>query len=123
VGVRTLTEYIGKLKGPRSQIVNDLRRLIKKTVPGVQESIKWAQPVYEKNGPFCYISAHTDHIQLGFWRGAELDDPGKLLVGSDGQMRHVEIMAEQVVPEEALQKLIRDAASLNEEKGNPVTGG
>src|SRR5579872_1833309 len=40
---------------------------------------------------FCYVAAATNHVNLGFNRGAELRDPHGLLKGTGTQMRHIQI--------------------------------
>src|SRR6476620_7432802 len=38
---------------------------------------------------FGYVNAFRDHVNVGFFRGAEIDDPGGLLEGTGKLMRHV----------------------------------
>src|SRR4029078_9428101 len=38
---------------------------------------------------FAYVNAFTAHVNVGFFRGAELADPGHLLEGTGKFMRHV----------------------------------
>ena len=46
----------------------------------------------EKNTEgYAYIMPHAKWINLGFFRGAALPDPGKLLEGAGAAMRHVKI--------------------------------
>lgn len=40
---------------------------------------------------FCFVTSHTNHVNLMFNRGAELSDPHNLLKGSGTQMRHIHI--------------------------------
>jgi hypothetical protein len=40
---------------------------------------------------FCFVTSHTNHVNLMFNRGAELGDPHNLLKGSGTQMRHIHI--------------------------------
>ena len=42
-----------------------------------------------KRGAFCYIAAYAGHVNLGFYRGAELPDPHGALKGTGKQMRHI----------------------------------
>jgi hypothetical protein len=122
MGVHSVSSYVMKLRGPRSDIVKELREIIRKAAPDAQESYKWAQPVYEQNGPFCYISAHSDHIAVGFWRGGEIKAPEGLLVG-DGKMRHLKIASMEEIKPKVIEKLVKIAVALNIKKGNPVLGG
>lgn len=123
MSVKNVTEYIEKLKGPRAKIVDVLRKILKKVAPDSTESFKWAQPVYDDHGPFCYISAHSDHVELGFWRGSELQDPKGLLSGEGEKMRGLKIYSIKQIKEiepKSIAQLIRQAIKLNREKGNPV---
>ena len=41
--------------------------------------------------PFGYVNAFRAHVNVGFYFGAELPDPGGLLEGTGKRMRHVKI--------------------------------
>lgn len=58
---------------------------------------------------FAYVNAFRDHVNVGFFRGAEIDDPASLLEGSGKLMRHVKLRPERVVDESVLTKLIETA--------------
>lgn len=56
--------------------------------------------------PFAYVAAYRAHVNVGFFQGASLPDPSRLLEGSGKRMRHVKVKPEQPFPEAALSKLI-----------------
>jgi hypothetical protein len=58
---------------------------------------------------FAYANAFTAHVNVGFFRGAELADPDRLLEGTGKFMRHVKLRPGQRVNDAALRKLIRAA--------------
>jgi hypothetical protein len=58
---------------------------------------------------FAYVNAFTSHVNVGFFRGAELSDPERLLVGTGKVMRHVKLSPEVNVDAAALRKLIETA--------------
>jgi hypothetical protein len=58
---------------------------------------------------FAYVNAFRDHVNVGFFRGAEMDDPAGLLEGTGKLMRHVKLRPEHDVDETALTKLIETA--------------
>jgi hypothetical protein len=58
---------------------------------------------------FGYVNAFRAHVNVGFFRGAELADPDSLLQGTGKYMRHVKLRPESGVDAAALEKLI-DAA-------------
>ncbi|MFY0662257.1 MAG: hypothetical protein JXR15_17315 [Shimia sp.] len=40
---------------------------------------------------YCYILLHSDWVNLGFYKGAELPDPTGLLQGTGAKMRHIKM--------------------------------
>jgi len=58
---------------------------------------------------FAYANAFKAHVNVGFFRGAELADPDRLLEGTGKFMRHVKLRPGVPVNEAALRKLIRAA--------------
>ena len=58
---------------------------------------------------FGYVNAFTAHVNVGFFRGAELADPGHLLEGTGRFMRHVKLRPESDVDATALATLVRSA--------------
>lgn len=59
--------------------------------------------------PFAYVNVFTAHMNLGFYRGAELRDPKRLLQGSGKSMRHVKLSPGSAIDAEALRGLIEAA--------------
>jgi len=57
---------------------------------------------------FGYVNAFTAHVNVGFFRGAELADPSELLEGSGKLMRHVKLGPDRVVDASALNELIEN---------------
>ena len=55
---------------------------------------------------FGYVDAFRAHVNVGFFHGAALDDPGGLLEGTGKRMRHVKVRWGQPVNTEALSALI-----------------
>lgn len=55
---------------------------------------------------FGYVNAFTAHVNVGFFRGAEIADPAGLLEGTGRFMRHVKIRPERVIDGRELQALI-----------------
>ena len=59
-----------------------------------------------EDAAFAYTSVHAAHVNLGFYRGAELPDPDGLLQGTGKRIRHVKLPAGEAVDEDALEALI-----------------
>lgn len=62
--------------------------------------------------PFAYVDVFTAHVNVGFFRGAALPDPARLLQGSGKYMRHVKLRPGSGSHTAALRKLV-DAAYLD----------
>lgn len=58
---------------------------------------------------FGYVNAYRDHVNVGFFFGAFLDDPAHLLEGTGKRMRHVKLWPGRETDSKALAALI-DAA-------------
>ncbi len=58
---------------------------------------------------FGYVNAFTDHVNVGFFYGALLDDPARLLEGTGKRMRHVKLWPGREVNVAALTRLIEAA--------------
>jgi hypothetical protein len=58
---------------------------------------------------FAYVNAFKAHVNVGFFRGAELADPEGLLEGTGKFMRHVKLRPERDVAATPLLKLIETA--------------
>jgi hypothetical protein len=58
---------------------------------------------------FGYVNAFKDHVNVGFFLGAILPDPSKLLEGDGRFMRHVKVRADVAADEAALRALIISA--------------
>lgn len=58
---------------------------------------------------FGYVNAFRNHASVGFFRGAALPDPARILTGGGKRMRHVKLGPGRDVDDEALGALIRAA--------------
>ena len=58
---------------------------------------------------FAYVNAFRAHVNVGFFRGAEIADPESLLEGTGRFMRHVKLGPERDVDAAALRRLIETA--------------
>jgi hypothetical protein len=61
------------------------------------------------DAPFAYVNVFTSHVNVGFFHGASLPDPGHLLLGTGRFMRHVKLRPGEPAPSAALHRLIQAA--------------
>ncbi len=62
-----------------------------------------------EDAAFAYVNAFKGHVNVGFFRGAEIADPENLLEGNGKFMRHVKLSPGCKVNAKALKKLIETA--------------
>ena len=58
---------------------------------------------------FAYVNAFKAHVNVGFFRGAQLEDPTGLLEGTGKYMRHVKLRPDSNINTTALIRLIESA--------------
>jgi hypothetical protein len=63
------------------------------------------------DAPFGYVNVFTSHVNVGFFHGAALPDPGRLLQGTGKFMRHVKLRPGTAINAAALSTLIDTAYS------------
>jgi len=63
------------------------------------------------DAPFGYVNVFTSHVNVGFFHGAALPDPARLLQGTGKFMRHVKLRPETATNSAALGGLIEAAYS------------
>jgi hypothetical protein len=59
--------------------------------------------------PFAYVNVFTSHMNVGFFQGASLPDPVRLLQGEGKYMRHVKLKPGVPVNSAGIRKLIEVA--------------
>lgn len=72
---------------------------------------------------FLHVAAYAGHVNLGFNRGAELDDPTGLLRGSGAVIRHVRLQTADDLRRPGLDALLEAAVDqgLARAEGPPAT--
>jgi hypothetical protein len=61
------------------------------------------------DAPFSYVNVFTSHVNVGFFQGASLPDPARLLQGNGKFMRHVKLRPGWAANATALSRLIEMA--------------
>lgn len=62
-----------------------------------------------EDAAFAYVNAFKNHVNVGFFRGAEIADPAGLLEGTGRRMRHAKIGPGHSVDAAALSRLVETA--------------
>lgn len=109
-------EAISGSKREVEKIARGLRNLIIDIYPKVVE-VPWPKQkiIGYGVGPkkmsehFCYLAAQREYVNLGFYYGVDLPDPGGLLEGTGKKLRHIKVKEIGMVNEPAIRNILRDS--------------
>ena len=106
---------------PMQSLYRDIRRLVLQACPTCNELLYHTHAlssVYSLSDKvkhaFCHIPVYSNHINLGFNMGADLDDPDGIMSGSGKKIRHVSIRDSSDLSHPAIVRLLDDAVLLAE---------
>lgn len=107
--------YISQIPADKKPIAEALRAVIRKSALRLTECVKWDHPCYFFHGPVCFFDYTRSGVNLGFFRGKELEDPARLLTGSGNGYKHIKIRTLEDLQEnqELISAMIREAVELN----------
>ncbi len=101
----------------RTEIVERLKTLALSVVPDAACIEKYGGIVFERipgvtETQFCGIFAYQKHVSLEFTNGAQLDDPGRILVGKGKKRRHIKITKQSDIVEKRCEEFLLQACDL-----------
>lgn len=116
-----LSALIAKYAPAHLQLVSAVRRSLRKRLPTANEVVyeyrAWIVISYSPSEHgyegVLAIRADADGVKLYFNRGKELPDPEKLLRGSGGQMRSIDVAGMSTLARPAVARLIDEAIARN----------
>ena len=108
---KTLEEITAKLDAKQKKIAENLRSLVRETLAEALETVKWGNITYLYDGQdLAWIIFYEDHVDFGFFRGAELQS--ELLEGTGKNLRHIKIPNGGEVPTGEIGRLLIEATKL-----------
>jgi hypothetical protein len=110
-------QFITEQPASRREVMTVLRAWIMDLGTHTAEKISHQIPYFSFYGPICYLNPVEDGVEFGFTRGYELSDEQKILEAKG--RKHVKSVtfysiAELEENEEAIRRLLNEAAILNE---------
>jgi hypothetical protein len=120
-----LLSYLAPYDPHIAKLTLALRELVLEEAPEAIESIVKSYAVSIgfsftgkpiKDG-FCHVVAYSSHVNLGFNRGAQLPDPGKILEGKGKAIRHITIHNQRELERPILRRYLQAAI---EQVGKPA---
>jgi hypothetical protein len=77
-------------------------------------------PTDKAGDVFCSIAVFSDHVNFGFNRGVDIDDPGNMLLGAGSQYRYIKVKDKEDFPEWYIKQLLEDAYQNSISRMKPV---
>ncbi len=97
--------YIDKHESPQKEILQELRKIFRETLPNCKEEMRWGVATF-RDGKF-YIAAIKNRVHVGFAITGLSDDEMSLLEGNGKTMRHIKILTVDKIDKTSLVKLIK----------------
>ena len=101
--------YFAEQPPEKRVLLEKLRALVAKGVPGADATIKWGVPFYQKNGKnVCAISAFKEHVGINFFAPPSvLVDPKKKLEGGGKSMRMLKVRSASDIDSASIQRWLK----------------
>ncbi len=112
--------YVAKLRGWRKELVVSLRAAAGGAA-AFEQTIKWCNIVFIKNGPAIVIRAEEERVLLSFFRGKRLTkiEP-RLKPSGKYELATIEFKKGDTLDPAVTARLAREAAALNAKLGDPT---
>jgi hypothetical protein len=108
-----IEKYIAKLPADIQHICRKLYLIAQAQMPEAHEIIYHGAICFTispaKFSPYVYIAPQEKWVNLGFFFGAGLPDPKKILVGKGVRMRHIKVRNEMEADNPAIQGILKAA--------------
>jgi hypothetical protein len=102
-----IDQWMKEHRGELGAIAQEWFELMRKCGDEVRELLHDGCPVTcLGDAPFGYVNVFTSHVNVGFFHGASLPDPARLLQGDGKCMRHVKLRPGTPTNAAALSRLI-----------------
>ena len=122
-----LTQLLEQYDESLVELFLDLRNCILELYPDSNELIYHTHAIStvfslskQLKHAFCHIPIYSNHLNLGFNKGALLPDPSKLLKGTGKLIRHIPIQDRVDYRNEPVQSLILMAIEVDKEQLDPT---
>ena len=96
--------YIEKQKSPQKEILKEVRKVFRDTLPNCKEEMRWGAITFAA-GKF-YIAAMKNRVHVGFAITGLSENEIGLFEGKGKTMRHIKIPTLESIDENRLVKLI-----------------
>lgn len=112
-GTKKLEAVFAALPPEQRAIADALRRAIRAEGPALVEDVKWNSPAWGGQKLVLCLMVFDTHLNLGFYRGAELAKRHPSIEGTGKSIRHIKIHGAADAKLASVRAAIRDAIELD----------
>jgi uncharacterized protein YdhG (YjbR/CyaY superfamily) len=113
---RDIDEYIAGFPGDVQEILEKIRRTIRKAAPDAEETIKYSMPTFTLNGNLVHFAAYKKHIGLyPVPRGAE--EFKNRLSAYEGEKSTVRLPLDKPIPTALISDIVKFLVKRNLKTG------
>ncbi len=115
---KDVDDYISNAPSEARPHLEELRKIMKSTIPDIQEGISWNVPFYKYEGQVGGFDAFKNHASFGPWCD-EIDPEVRNALEEKGYTvlkRTIQIRYDQKVPATEIKKILKEIAKNNEVK-------
>ena len=117
----SVDEYIAKQAEEARSILEELREIIKSTIPQVEEEILWGYPFYKYHGILAGITAYKKHVSFQIADSLQIKDRKTLEEkGYTLGEKRIQIGFDQKVPTTEIKQMLKTQAKMNEAKKGKI---
>lgn len=103
----TIDEYLNELSEPEKKELSRLRKIIKREVPEVEESISYEMPAFKYKGkPLIYFAAFKNHLSI-FPTPGPIEDLAEQLKPYEAGKGTLKYKLEEPFPEDLLKQVVQ----------------
>ena len=113
---KDVDSYIANSSREARPILKELRRIIKSTIPDVEEKISWGLPFYRYHGELGGYAAYKNHVSFGCG-GTDLQRENRKILEAKGYItgkKTIQIKFNQKVPTTAVKQILKTSQKKND---------
>ena len=112
---KDVDDYIASSGIDARPTLEEIRKIIKSTIPKVEEGISWGVPFYKYHGVLAGFAAFKNHVSFGFWAFLQSEDRKTLeKKGYITGKKTIQIKFDQKVPTTVIKRILKTKAKINE---------
>jgi len=110
--------YIANSDREARPILNEIREIIKATIPKAEEGISYGVPFYKYLGEFAGFAAYKKHVSFGFGAAVLQSEDREMLERKGYKLGKgtMQIKFDQKVPITEIKQILKAKAKMNEAK-------